>query len=79
MEIELDDSVAPITVRAIVDSLPLSICAHVWGQEIYTDPISIQVSEENSKSLVNLHDVAYWASWTSYLSILWTDSNWEQG
>jgi hypothetical protein len=60
IEIELDDSVAPLTVRAIVDSLPLSVDAHVWGQEIYTDPIPIQVPEENSKSLVNLFDVAYW-------------------
>jgi len=60
LEIELDDSVAPITVRAIVDSLPISVDIHVWGQEIYTDPIPIKVREENSQSLVNLYDVAYW-------------------
>ena len=60
LEIELDDSVAPITVRAIVNSLPISVDVHVWGQEIYTDPIPIKVREENSQSLVNLYDVAYW-------------------
>jgi uncharacterized protein len=60
MAIELDDSVAPNTVKAILDSLPISVTCHVWGEEIYTDSINVTVKEENSKSLVNLLDVAFW-------------------
>lgn len=60
LNIELDSSLAPNTVKAILDSLPISVIVHVWGEEIYTDPISVTVKEENSKPLVNLLDVAYW-------------------
>jgi uncharacterized protein len=60
LEVELDDSLASHTVKTILDNLPISITAHVWGQELYTDPIHAIVQEENSKPLVNLLDVAYW-------------------
>ena len=60
IEIELDDSLAPNTVKSILQKLPVSVAAHVWGEEIYTDPIDVVVKEENSKSIVNLLDVAYW-------------------
>ena len=60
IEIELDDSLAPNTVKAILDNLPISATVHVWGEELYTDPIPVTVKEENSKLLVNLLDVAYW-------------------
>lgn len=60
VEIELDDLIAPNTVKEILASLPISVTAHVWGEEIYTDPIDIAVKEENQKSLVNLLDVAFW-------------------
>ncbi len=61
LEIELDDSIAPKTVNAMLENLPLSIGVHIWGEEMYTDPISVIVLEENSKPLlVNLLDVAYW-------------------
>ena len=60
LNIELDSSIAPKTVKAILDSLPISVIAHVWGEEVYTDPIPVLVKEENSKPLVGLLDVAYW-------------------
>lgn len=60
LEIELDSSLAPNTVKAILDSLPIFVTIHVWGEELYTDPIPVKVKEENSKPLVSLLDVAYW-------------------
>ena len=60
LEIELDYSLAPNTVKAILDNLPISVTVHVWGEELYTDPISVMVVAENSKPLVGLLDVAYW-------------------
>ncbi len=60
LELELDDSIAPKTVKAILDKLPISVPIHVWGEELYTDPIPVKVPEENAKPLVNLLDVAYW-------------------
>lgn len=60
LEIELDYSLAPNTVKAILDNLPISITVHVWGEELYTDPIPVMVMAENSKPLVGLLDVAYW-------------------
>ena len=60
LEIELDYSLAPNTVKAILDNLPISITVHVWGEELYTDPIPVIVIAENSKPLVDLLDVAYW-------------------
>jgi len=58
--IELDDTISPKTCKSILDSLPFSVNAHVWGEEIYTDESPISQSEENAKSLVDLNDVAYW-------------------
>lgn len=60
LEIELDYSLAPNTVKAILDSLPISVTVHVWGEELYTDPIPVMVMAENSKPLVGILDVAYW-------------------
>ena len=60
LEIELDYSLAPNTVKAILDNLPISVIVHVWGEELYTDPIPVMVIAENSKPLVGLLDVAYW-------------------
>ena len=60
LEMELDSSLAPNTVKAILDNLPISVPVHVRGEELYTDPIPIVVKEENSKPLVSLLDVAYW-------------------
>jgi len=60
--IELDDSFSPKTCKDILDSLPFSVNAHLWGEEIYTDESPISQAEENAKALVDLNDVAYWPS-----------------
>ena len=60
--IELNDTFSPKTCKSLLDSLPFSVNAHVWGEEIYTDESPISQSEENAKSLVGLNDVAYWPS-----------------
>ena len=60
--IELDDAFSPKTCKDILDSLPFSVNAHLWGEEIYTDESPISQSEENAKAIVDLNDVAYWPS-----------------
>ncbi len=60
LELDLDESIAPKTVRSIIDLLPFTVPVHVWGEELYTDPISANAPLENSKDLVDLCDVAYW-------------------
>ena len=58
--IELDDTNSPKTCKSILDSLPFSVSAYLWGEEIYTDESPIAQPEENAKDLVELNDVAYW-------------------
>ena len=60
--IELNDTNSPKTCKCILDSLPFSVSAHLWGDEIYTDESPITQPEENAKVLVELNDVAYWPS-----------------
>ena len=58
--IELDDTNSPKTYASFIKSLPFSVSAHIWGEEIYTDESPITQPEENAKDLVELNDVAYW-------------------
>jgi len=60
--IELDDTNSPKTCASFIKSLPFSVNAHIWGEEIYTDESPITQPEENAKDLVELNDVAYWPS-----------------
>jgi len=60
VSVELDDKQAPKTVHAILEKLPIKVKINRWGDELYTDPMPVNVKEENAKSLVNLMDVAYW-------------------
>ena len=60
--IELNDTISPQTCHSVIDSLPFSVSAHVWGEEIYTDESPITQAEENAKNLVSINDVAYWPS-----------------
>ena len=62
INIELNDTLSPKTCQSIIDSLPFSVNAHVWGEEIYTDESPISQAEENAKDLVSINDVAYWPS-----------------
>ncbi len=58
--LELDDTIAPKTVRSFLDCLPFDVKINVWGEELYTDETRILVYVENSKSLVDEMDVAFW-------------------
>lgn len=60
IDLELDDEISPMTVKAFLDRLPFTVGINSWGEEIYTSETSITVKEENAKSLVELSDVAYW-------------------
>lgn len=62
IEIELDNSNSPNTVKKFVENLPFTVGLNIWGEEIYTDESPIIEHEENAKSLVALNDVAYWPS-----------------
>ncbi len=58
--IDLDDIVAPLTVKRILAILPITVTIHAWGEELYTDKIPVDVKPENAKSLVDVMDVAFW-------------------
>lgn len=58
--LELDDNVAPKTVDLFIKNLPFKVNLNLWGEEIYTDPSPINAGGENTKSIVELFDVAYW-------------------
>ena len=60
INLELNDSTSPNTVKEFVSSLPFSVGLNLWGEEIYTDESPIDAKEENAKPLVELNDVAYW-------------------
>ena len=58
--IELDDSQSPVTVKLIIDNLPIEVNINKWGEELYTDKTLITAEEENAKTEVRLLDVAFW-------------------
>ena len=60
IELEIDDTVSPKTVKSFLQSLPFTVGTNLWGEEIYTDESPIKVSKENAKSIVDRFDVAYW-------------------
>ena len=60
IEIELDDTNSPNTVKEFVEKLPFTVDLNVWGDEIYSSKSPISQPEENAKSPVELNDVAYW-------------------
>lgn len=62
IDLELDDSTSPKTVKSFLDNLPFTVGINLWGDEIYTDESPVNMKEENPKSLVDLFDVAFWPS-----------------
>lgn len=62
IDLELDDSLSPKTVKSFLDNLPFTVSINLWGDEIYTDESPVNMNEENAKSLVDLFDIAYWPS-----------------
>lgn len=49
----------PETAKTIYESLPIKGSANLWGDEIYFS-IPVQIRAENTKTLVELGDIAYW-------------------
>lgn len=62
IDLELDDTTSPKTVRSFLENLPFTVGVNLWAEEIYTEESPINVAAENAKSLVELNDVAYWPS-----------------
>lgn len=60
INLELDDTHSPNTVKEFVEKLPFTVDLNVWGDEIYSSKSPISQPEENAKSPVELNDVAYW-------------------
>jgi hypothetical protein len=60
IDIEIDDEFSPNTAHSFLKSLPFSVDLNVWGEEIYSSSSPVTISEENTKSPVDLNDVAYW-------------------
>ncbi len=61
IRIELDDSLAPKTFKALFENLPIEANIHRWGDELYTDPTMISVGlEDGAKIEINKLDFAYW-------------------
>src|ERR687892_1028032 len=60
VDIELNNSLSPKTVKAILTALPLRVKINRWGDELYTDKTPIVAEEENAQSVVKPLDVAYW-------------------
>ena len=60
ISLELDDAHSPNTVHELIEKLPFTVDLNVWGDEIYTSKSPVSQPEENAKSPVDLHDVAYW-------------------
>ncbi len=59
---EIIDEKNPKTAKAILDSLPLELRANRWGEEVYSEPSSVEVEEENSQTVMEVGDIAYWPS-----------------
>ncbi|MEM2727324.1 MAG: cyclophilin-like fold protein [Archaeoglobaceae archaeon] len=57
---ELHDNVAPETVKAIANALPIEAIANRWGDEIYFETKINCEAVENSKEIVEIGDIAYW-------------------
>jgi len=60
IDLELDDTMCPNTVKSFLQNLPFTLGVNLWGDEIYTNESPINVDEENPKDQVELYDVAYW-------------------
>jgi hypothetical protein len=60
ISVELDDSLSPKIVRAILENLPIEVSVNRWGDELYSEKTKIAETEKGAKRQVNLFDVAYW-------------------
>lgn len=60
IDLELDDTISPNTVKTFLNCLPIKVSINLWGDELYTGETHISAQEENSQPVVALMDVAYW-------------------
>jgi uncharacterized protein len=60
IDLELDDTLSPKTVKLFLENLPFTVGTNLWGEEVFTDETKIDMDEENAKPIVELYDVAYW-------------------
>ena len=49
----------PETAKTIYNSMPIIGSVNLWGDEIYFS-IPVQIPAENTKTVVELGDIAYW-------------------
>ncbi|MEM4495677.1 MAG: cyclophilin-like family protein [Archaeoglobaceae archaeon] len=58
--VEIDEKLAPKTVEAIKNSLPIKSYANRWGDEVYFETNVDVEFEENQKDVVEIGEVAFW-------------------
>lgn len=58
VQVKLTDN-NPRTVGGIIAALPFESQAQIWGDEVYFK-IPVKVPEENTKTVVEVGDIAYW-------------------
>ena len=56
---EIIEDLNPQTAGAIIESLPITGRANVWGDEIYFE-IPVSLDEENSQQEVEIGSMGYW-------------------
>ncbi len=56
---EIDDTLNPITAKAVVKNLPFQSIANRWGNEIYFE-IPVEIDLEKSQEYVEIGAIAYW-------------------
>ncbi len=71
IDLELDDTMCPNTVKSFLQNLPFTLGVNLWGEEIYTNESPINVDEENAKDQVELYDVAYWPTGKAICLFYW--------
>lgn len=58
--IDIDKSQSPSTMAALERVLPARISFNTWGEELYSDPLPLEVKEENAREIVPLGAAAVW-------------------
>lgn len=65
VQAEIDDTKNPVTSKRILDALPITASAQLWGDEIYFS-IPVTSEEEIAQIEVEVGDIAYWPPGTSF-------------
>lgn len=65
IDAEISEEKNPETAKAIIDALPFESSVNRWGEEVYFD-IPVSASEENSQTEVDVGDLGYWPTGSSF-------------